>query len=231
MEDGLLRKAEQPQTQEDRSSLISNVFLLLSFSMVPTLAGMWIGLETRYGFELITKLSPGFLALALFAFDGALIWLIEKNKTSGWGIFWLMALTFSTGYTLSPIMLAVMSLSNGFMIVTVSLIGSIGLFLIMGMVGIFTDYSLDGIGGFLTGGVLLVAAASFANLALQIPALSLVTASCGVLIFSGFVAYDMNRMVRGGETNYITITTSLYLDFINLFLNLLRLMTALLGKK
>jgi FtsH-binding integral membrane protein len=43
-------------------------------------------------------------------------------------------------------------------------------------------------------------------------------------IFSAFILYDVQRIVNGGETNYITATLSLYLDVYNIFANLLALL-------
>ena len=43
-------------------------------------------------------------------------------------------------------------------------------------------------------------------------------------IFSAYMLYDVNRIVTGGETNYITATLALYLDVYNVFVNLLSLL-------
>ena len=47
---------------------------------------------------------------------------------------------------------------------------------------------------------------------------------CAIAIFSAFMLYDVNRIVTGGETNYITATLALYLDIYNVFANLLALL-------
>jgi modulator of FtsH protease len=41
---------------------------------------------------------------------------------------------------------------------------------------------------------------------------------------SGFILYDTGRMVRGGETNYLLATVSLYLSMFNIFISLLHLL-------
>jgi modulator of FtsH protease len=51
------------------------------------------------------------------------------------------------------------------------------------------------------------------------------------MIFSGFILYDVNRIVRGGETNYIMATLALYMNIYNLFVNLLHLLIALMGNR
>jgi modulator of FtsH protease len=89
------------------------------------------------------------------------------------------------------------------------------------------DFSF--MGGFLMIGLILVIVASLANIFFAIPALSLAISAVGVLVFSGFILYDTSRMVNGGETNYVMMTVSLYLNILNLFLMLLHLTGALSG--
>jgi FtsH-binding integral membrane protein len=70
--------------------------------------------------------------------------------------------------------------------------------------------------------VILVAAA--ANIFLQIPALYLVISVLAIAIFSAFILYDVQQIITGGETNYITATLAIYLDVYNIFTNLLALL-------
>ena len=73
--------------------------------------------------------------------------------------------------------------------------------------------------------------ASFVNLFIGSGGMSYIISIVSVLIFSGLIAYD-NQMIKrvfastGGQVNdgwAISMALSLYLDFINLFLNLLRI--------
>jgi len=52
-----------------------------------------------------------------------------------------------------------------------------------------------------------------------------------IVVFSLFLLYDLNRVVRGGETNYIMATTAVYMSLFNIFANLLQLLMALAGEK
>ncbi|MDR1708220.1 MAG: Bax inhibitor-1 family protein, partial [Candidatus Accumulibacter sp.] len=69
-----------------------------------------------------------------------------------------------------------------------------------------------------------------ANIFLQIPALSLTISTAAVLIFAGYILFDISRIVNGGETNYITATLAVYLDIYNLFVHLLNLLMAFSGR-
>ena len=66
--------------------------------------------------------------------------------------------------------------------------------------------------------------AMIANIFLNIPALTITISTVAILIFSGLILYDTNRIVRGGETNYIMATVALYLNIYNLFVHMLALL-------
>lgn len=99
------------------------------------------------------------------------------------------------------------------------------------MAGIATttkkDFSF--MGKFLLVGIILLIVASLANIFLQIPAMTLALSGVGVLLFSGFILYDVSRIVTGGETNYVMATLSLYMSIYNLFTSLLQLLMGLMG--
>ena len=86
-------------------------------------------------------------------------------------------------------------------------------------------------GKFLVIGLVLLILASLVNLFFQVPAASLAISAIAVLIFSGFILFDVNRIVRGGETNYIMATLALYMNIYNLFVNLLHLLLAFMGNR
>jgi len=48
-------------------------------------------------------------------------------------------------------------------------------------------------------------------------------------IFSAFLLYDVQRIINGGETNYITATLGIYLSLFNIFQNLLSLLGIFVG--
>jgi modulator of FtsH protease len=59
--------------------------------------------------------------------------------------------------------------------------------------------------------------------------MALALSAIGVLLFSGFILYDVSRIVNGGETNYVMATLSLYMSIYNLFTSLLHLLMGLMG--
>ena len=96
----------------------------------------------------------------------------------------------------------------------------------------FADFNMiSSIGGFWFGasqllfvGVIVLILASVANMFLHLPALMLTVSVLAIVIFSAYMLFDVQRVVNGGETNYITATLAIYLDLYNVFTNLLALL-------
>ncbi len=109
-----------------------------------------------------------------------------------------------------------------------------GTFGAMSLYGLLTKKDLSSWGSFLFMGLIGVVIASIVNIFLQSPAMTWVVSCAGVLVFTGLTAYDthslkvlaQNGFAHGEERKKLAIigALKLYLDFINLFLMLLRLL-------
>jgi modulator of FtsH protease len=84
--------------------------------------------------------------------------------------------------------------------------------------------------GFLLAGALVLIVAVVANLFLQIPALSLAISGAAVLLMSGFILWDVSRLIHEPNANPIMITVSLFSSIVVLFSHLLNLMNLLSGE-
>ncbi|MCJ9713950.1 Bax inhibitor-1 family protein, partial [Bordetella hinzii] len=73
-------------------------------------------------------------------------------------------------------------------------------------------------------GAVVILVAALANIFLQMPALMLTISVLAIVIFSAFMLVDLQRVVNGGETNYVSATLAIYLDVYNVFSNLLMLL-------
>ncbi len=104
-----------------------------------------------------------------------------------------------------------------------------GLLLIFGLVGYFTNLDLTKIGTFLIMGLLGVLLAYLVNVFIGSESLDMGLSVISIIIFLGFIAYDMQVIKRNiytieDENNRaIYGAFQLYLDFINIFLDLLKL--------
>jgi modulator of FtsH protease len=83
---------------------------------------------------------------------------------------------------------------------------------------------LSGLGRFLFIGAIVLLVAGLANIFLQMPALTLTLSVIAIVIFSAFILVDLQRVVNGGETNYVVATLGVYLSVYNVFSSLLVLL-------
>jgi FtsH-binding integral membrane protein len=105
------------------------------------------------------------------------------------------------------------------------------MFLSMVLYGYATQKDLTGWGSFLFMGLVGIIIAGLVNIFLQHPVFNLVISAVGVIVFAGLTAYDMQN-IKGiymdsdsaevGSKKAVIGALHLYLDFINLFLHLLR---------
>ena len=72
--------------------------------------------------------------------------------------------------------------------------------------------------------LLVVVGASLLNMFLHLPMLQLIIASVSAVLFSFFILYDTQNIIKGNVTNEIEAAISLYLDFLNLFISLLQIL-------
>jgi modulator of FtsH protease len=204
-----------------QNRVLRNTYALLALSMVPTVIGAWLGVQLKFSFFSGNPFIGFmlFLAIAFGFFYG-----IEKTKNSGWGVALLLGFTFFMGLMLSRLLGKVLGFSNGGMLIATAFGGTSLVFVGMATLAGTIKRDLSNMGKFMMVGVLLLIVASLANIFLQMPALMLTIMVLAIAIFSALLLYDINRIITGGETNYITATLNIYLDVYNIFANLLALL-------
>jgi FtsH-binding integral membrane protein len=110
-------------------------------------------------------------------------------------------------------------------------VGTGVIFVAMGAIAQSLKRDIGFMGKFLFVGMIALLLAIFANMWLQIPALALTISTLVIVLFSMFLVYDLQRIIRGGETNYVMATTGVYMSLFNIFANLLHLLLALAGER
>lgn len=195
--------------------VLRNTYLLLSlclgFSAIVAAAALALNLP-----------GPGII-VTLVGYFG-LLFLVTKYRDRGLGVGLVFALTGFMGYTLGPILSKYLSMANGGLTVTMALAGTAIIFLGMSAYALVTKRDLSFMGGMLTVGVLVAFVAGLAALLFSIPALSLTVSAVFVLLMSGMILFETNNIVRGGETNYVMATVSLFVAIFSLFTSLLQLL-------
>jgi FtsH-binding integral membrane protein len=106
--------------------------------------------------------------------------------------------------------------------------GAAILFAVMSGYGYFTKRSLDSVGKFMFVGLIAIVIASIVNIFIGSTVMQMVISALAIIIFLGLTAYDTQqiREMVSVDTNpavEVSGALTLYMDFINLFLNLLQL--------
>jgi modulator of FtsH protease len=208
--------------------VLRNTYALLALSMVPTVLGALIGIQMKFSFF---AGSPFISFLLFLGVAWAFMWGIERNKNSGLGVALLLGFTFFMGLMLSRILQIALGFSNGGTLIAMAAGGTGAIFFSLSALASTTKRDFSNMGKFLFAGVILLLVAILANIFLQIPALALAISAIAVVIFSAYILYDINRIVHGGEDNYISATLAVYLDVYNVFVSLLQLLMALTGER
>lgn len=113
--------------------------------------------------------------------------------------------------------------------IVTAFMGAAVLFGTMSLYGYFTKQSLDSIGKYCFVGLIAIIVASIINIFIGSSVLQMVISAIAIIIFLGLTAYDtqqIREMVSTGDRDdgvEIMGAITLYLDFINLFMNLLQL--------
>lgn len=210
------------------NKVLRNTYMLLGLSMIPTVIGAVIGINLNFAFMAQSPIMGFILMLAVMF---GLFWGISKNRDNGLGVVLMLALTFFMGLMLGPILQVALHLKNGAQLVGIAAGGTGVIFFSLATIATVTKKDFSFMGKFLFIGLILLIVASLANMFFQIPVMQLTISAIAVLIFSGFILFDVSRVVTGGETNYVMATLAIYLDIYNLFVNLLSLLMALSGER
>lgn len=213
--------SEAGQSLVTRHRVLRNTYWLLAISMIPTILGAWLGVQMKFAF-FSTSPVMGFMVFMAIAFG--FFYAIEKTKNSGLGVAFLLGFTFFMGLMLSRLIGHVLGYANGASLIMTAFGGTAAIFAGMASIATVSKRDFSGMGKWLFAGVLVILLAAFANIFLQMSALFLEISVLAIVIFSAFILYDVQQIINGGETNYISATLSIYLDVYNIFSNLLALL-------
>jgi modulator of FtsH protease len=213
----------------DTHKVLRNTYWLLALSMVPTVLGAWIGVQTGA----LAHMANGPSVLLFFVGAFGLMFGVQHFRNSSIGVAMLLGFTFFMGLMLSRLLAAVLGgYTNGASLIMTAFGGTAAVFFGMATLATVVKRDLSGLARFLMVGVLIAIVASLINIFfVQSSALMLTVSTAMTVVFSLFVMIDVKRVIDGGETNYVMATLSIYLDLYNLFQNLLVILTALTGNR
>ncbi len=206
------------------SDIVRKTYSLLSGTLAVSAIAAWAGIGMAFPYQ-----HP--IILMLIAFAALFAVLVTGAKRSPMAVPLVFIFTGLMGLSLGPLLAVTLRLANGPQIVAEAILGTTVVFGSLSLYAWQSKRDFSFLGGFLMVGLIVVILAGVANFFLHMPALQLTIAAAALLIFSGYILVDTGRLIRGGETNPILITVSLYLDILNVFVALLELLTALQGRR
>ena len=210
-------------------------------------------LRSVYLWMTLALIITGFVAMFV-AKSYTLVNMMIQNSMMFWGVliaevalvWYLSARIYKMSFTTATILFIVYSILNGvtlsilLLVYTASSIATTffvtaGTFGTMAIFGYITKKDLTRIGSLCIMGVIGIIIASLVNLFLQNSMMDMVISYIGVLLFVGLTAYDsqkIKRLLSGDDIEVNEVTQkialmgamTLYLDFINLFIYLLRIL-------
>ncbi len=206
----------QSVTTVQMNRVLRNTYALLSMTLLFSAAMAGVSMAQNWPY-------PGIM-IVLVGYFG-LLFLTTKLRNSAWGILSVFALTGFMGTTLGPIInMYLYSYSNGGEIVMLAMGGTGVIFLAMSGLALTSKRDFSFLGKFLFIGILVAFMAAIGNLFFQIPALALAVSAMFVMLMAGLILYQTQQIIRGGETNYIMATVTLFISIFNLFTSLLHLL-------
>ena len=219
---------ESGELIEVRHRVLRNTYWLLAFSMIPTVLGAWIGVQMNFSFMSSSPLL-GFLVFMAVAFG--FFYVIERTKNSAIGVAVLLGFTFFMGLMLSRMIGHILHFSNGASLIMTAFGGTAIVFATMASIATTSKRDFSGLSSWLFAGMIVILLAAVANIFLQMSVLNIVISAIAVVIFSAYILFDVQRIINGGETNYISATLAIYLDLYNVFVNLLALLGIFGGER
>lgn len=216
----------------DTRPLLRNVYAMMTIGLVVTAGAAYVTTTTpallgllRYPLVVFGALILEIVLVAVLAVG---IWKLSTGAATA--IFFAYAAM--NGFTLSLVLLLYAPQT-----LTLAFLSTAALFGAMTIVGQTTKLDLTKLGTFLFMGLIGLLIAMLVNIFFRSSAFELIISVLGVLLFTGLTAYDTQKIVRmasdprlrAGKSDLmrrlsIMGALSLYLDFINLFLFILRLM-------
>ncbi len=198
--------------------VLRNTYFLLSltliFSAICAMASMAMA-------------APPMGFFPLLAIYIGLLFLVNYTRNSIWGIASVFALTGFLGYTLGPMLSAILhGLPNGGQIIATAFGGTGLIFLALSGYALTSKRDFTPMAKGLSIGLIVAFVLGIGAMFFHLTALQLAVSAMFIVLSSGVILWQTSAIINGGETNYIMATVSLYVSLFNIFVNLLQLLGA-----
>lgn len=196
------------------SKVFKNTYMLLAATLI------FSALTALFSMAHAVPMPHGLLMLVIFY---VLLFAIHKTKDSVIGLVLTFVLTGLLGASLGPLLNQVLSLSNGGALVVQALTMTGVTFIGLSLYVTKTKKDMSFLGGFIVAGFFILLTAMIIAMFVKTTFLSLAICVGFVLFACMSILFQTSLIIRGGETNYIIATISLYVAIYNLFVSILSL--------
>ena len=198
-------------------ALMGKTYALLAATLVVSAIASVYGMHSAFAYQ-----HPFILMIGSFALLFAVQYTGAHRSPFAVPLVFLFA--GGMGMMRGPAIEMYLRMPGGASIIAEALGTTAAMFVGLSAYALTTRRDFSNIGGFLITGLVLAIVVSLLNMfLLHIPALQLAIAGVLVLVFSGLILFDTQRMIRGGIQEPVLLVVGLYLDIINLFMALLEI--------
>jgi modulator of FtsH protease len=210
---------EQQQAPANLMAFLRSTYQLFAGSLLAATAGAYIGLD------MVSAISSWYWGLVILEF-ALLFGLYAVKDKPGINLAVLFAFTFVSGLVITPLLSSVFNMPNGASVVAQAFLMTSVAFGGISMFALTTKRDYSNMGKMLFIALIILIVGSISNIFIGSPILQLGIAMVGALLFSAFILYDTQQIVKGGFSSPIEAAIALYLDFFNLFISLLQIFAA-----
>jgi FtsH-binding integral membrane protein len=212
------------RSAEEINSAMGRVYGHMSLAvLVSMLISYWIGTTPELLQFFFTGVLKWIVIFAPLAAIFGVSYVLANNPTKSTAQLCLHGFAALMGLSFSMIF-AVFTMGS----IVSAFMGAAILFAVMSGYGYFTRRSLDSVGRFMFVGLIAIIIASIVNIFIGSTVMQMVISALAIIIFLGLTAYDTQKIreelsVETSDSAEVRGALTLYMDFINLFLNLLQL--------
>ena len=209
------------RTGEERATLVKRTYGLVFVSIIVTVIGVAFCLSQPTVFEAVAR-HPFITMLAMFA----PLWMAMRARTEfPKNIILTLIFTFIEGIFIAPFLALAESRAPG--VISQAGILTLSTFGVLTLYAVVSKRDFSAWGSFFIVGLWVLIATSIMNFFFQSTVASLWIAGATVLVFSGLLVFDTWRLLRTnqyGADDYVPAAVNIYLDLLNIFLAIVRLL-------
>jgi len=204
-------------------AFLKSTYQLFAGSLLAATTGAYVGLD------MASTISSWYWGLVILEF-ALLFGLYAVKDKPGINLAVLFAFTFISGLTITPLLSSVFMMPGGASIVAQAFLMTSVAFGGISMFAMTTKRDFSGMGKMLFIALIIMIVGSISNIFIGSSVLQLGIAMAGALVFSAFILYDTQQIIKGNYSTPVEAAITLYLDFLNLFISLLQILAAFNSK-